>query len=188
MAQKRTSQRRMRRREPSPGNCTRPRTSTRSARAFRRAAREEEESLVPFVAYLFELCTQVPPSTMRVFGLTGPAGPIDPARLCPAANCAFSCATVLASSYVVPPTMKMMMSCGLDMPCGETFCPSMYGWLDSFSRPFRRRSIVSARCGVCCVYTFSTPCAKGTLATRVLGATESVARKLTHDAQTADAP
>jgi hypothetical protein len=41
------------------------------AGSFRRAAREEEESLVPFVAYLFELCTQVPPSTMRVIFIVG---------------------------------------------------------------------------------------------------------------------
>lgn len=63
----------------------------------------------------WELWTQVPPNNTRVptpIGL-GPAGVTLPPNPWPEANCALREATVLASSYVVPPTMKMIMSCGL---------------------------------------------------------------------------
>ena len=54
-----------------------------------------------------ELCTQVPPSKIRM-----PAGLAMPPFEA-ATGSWLNRATVLASSYVVPPIMKMMTSCGL---------------------------------------------------------------------------
>lgn len=73
--------------------------------------------------------------------------------------CKFNSATALASSYVEPPTQKTTTNLGgfvgPDVPLR---CGDVLGYSASFKRPLKSSSKVLTIKGVCCVYTFSTPC------------------------------
>lgn len=85
--------------------------STMSRKLRRKAGRVSywpERRRVVETAHLVELCMQLPPSRMR--------GAVDaPPDVAAAAvaSCWLRSDTARASSNVVPPTMKTMMSCGL---------------------------------------------------------------------------
>jgi hypothetical protein len=66
-------------------------------------------------AHLDELCTHVPPRRMRAPDEKGAAVPLGDAVEDPDmdAESWFRTATVLASSYVVPPIINTITSCGL---------------------------------------------------------------------------
>lgn len=85
--------------------------------------------------HLDELCTHVPPRSMRVPVEGGAAEPLGDAVDDPSMDTEswFRDATVLASSYVVPPIINTITSCGL-----QTYGHKCISW----SRPTVRRAFV----------------------------------------------